>query len=69
MEKRRVVIFVSGGVVQDVISDLPGETLIIDYDIDGEEPLNKDSRGDPCNMSQWGGIDAERVKAEFAAWL
>ncbi len=35
----RVILFVEGGVVHDVMSDLPVEIRVIDYDVEGSDNI------------------------------
>lgn len=37
MKKPRVVIILDGGIVQDILSDVPIDAIVIDYDVEGIE--------------------------------
>ena len=37
MKKPRVVIFIEGGVIHDIMSDSPIEIRVVDYDIEGSD--------------------------------
>lgn len=37
MKKPRVIIFVEGGVVHDIMSDSPIEIRVVDYDVEGSD--------------------------------
>lgn len=65
--KPKAVVFVSGGVVQDIVMNDPNmEVILVDYDTDGCDPskLKKDRDGKTCHYGVWSGSEYGNVKTE-----
>jgi len=60
----RIVVVVSGGVVQDVVGVPPGVVVEVhDYDTDGsDESLGIDEEGYPYLLGEWRHEPEERVR-------
>jgi hypothetical protein len=55
MDKPKVVILVEGGLVQDVITEVPMEVEILDFDTDGVNPENEVMVKIPKSIAEWVG--------------
>lgn len=61
-EQKKVIVFVSGGVVQDVLAESAVDLIVVDHDTDGTEAKAK-VNDRACDISWWK-LDGVKTVAE-----
>ena len=62
----RIVVVLEGGLVQDVVADLPLDVLVVDRDVDGYEgPEMALVRGRPASVVHWDAPELPEVVAAY----